>query len=1270
MPGRTVVVALSARISGFTEGMRAASASATSFGRSAAAAGAAAESGSTKATVGAERTAAATAKSAAASVKAEEASRKSALAQRRLADAAGANRIALARVADAEARLAKAQNAGAEGSAREVAATESLEKARRAQVVTAGRLASAEDRLTAISAKPSFLSSVTKNKDSLDKVARGFAVVGAAAALGFGLAVHSASEFDQAIADVSASGQYSKQELEKLAHTAVTTGASFGASGIDAAHGEEALLKAGVGVTDVINGGLKGALLLASAGQIDVGQAAEIAASAMTQFGLKGDQVTHVADLLAASADKAQGNVTDMSKALEYVGPVASQSGVSIEQTVGAITLLAKNGILGEKAGTGLRGVLSSLEAPSAKAAKVMAGLGINVYDAQGKFIGFNGAAGQLEDALGGLTQAQQNQALGQIFGNAQLTAATVLFKAGAAGVDASTHSIEINGFATQSAAKKNDSLQGSLRKLKAEATNLFISLGESKTGALKGITDDVTKLIHSFDSLTPKTKSTILTITGLVAAGALGAAGLIKIVTAITAAKTALSELVLASKLGGLKNLGGDAEGAASKFGKLKGAVGPAVIGILAYSAAVSGLLKASDGPALVASVQDTTSALLKLGKAAPSATNSLDGLFQKVGDRGKVVSLTGDVSNLGDAFATTFHPGLALKIAGVGESFVTLGGSLGRTNADKVAAQFKQLDTSLVDLASSNPEAAASAFKQIAAMRGQKVSVEQLLTKFPEYKAALVDTANQLGVTSLSAKDYAGWMAGTVPPTIAAAIAAKKLADAAGGTIPNLKALSGAIDFLKGPPALAGAQLKALSQSIFGEGDAVQSGVATHSAYAAAIDDTSAALKKNKDYTNKAGTALSDNTAKGRENIDALGSLSSAGKAYVQSLITQGASTKKVAAATGEVRSQFVKAAEGAGLNASAAKKLADSYGLIPNEVTVKINAFGLALQNQQVQSFAERIKQLPKTAQAKIIATYDSKGAKAALAELNTIEHKTAKPRILTQSDAKRVASSASSFLGAIRDGKPSIKTQSDTKRIAGQATSFLRSIKDVDPKVLTRNDLRAAASARAYIANTKGKAVTIAVGQRGASAAQAAINSVHGKSVTIYTTEKHTVSNKITNSISTVHTKAAGGYITGPGTATSDSIPARLSAGEFVLRAAAVRAIGVSELHRFNALGGPQQAFAAGGEVQRYASGGPVIDRSALVSNVAAGRLAPTAAPSIDVVALQAAVRDGAREGAQEGARQGIQAHLSTLDPRQEAALVRRANRFEMSRGTGR
>ena len=69
-------------------------------------------------------------------------------------------------------------------------------------------------------------------------------------------------------------------------------------------------------------------------------------------------------------------------------------------------------------------------------------------------------------------------------------------------------------------------------------------------------------------------------------------------------------------------------------------------------------------------------------------------------------------------------------------------------------------------------------------------------------------------------------------------------------------------------------------------------------------------------------------------------------------------------------------------------------------------------------------------------------------------------------------------------------------------------------------------------------------------------------------------------------------AGGGLVSGSGSATSDSIPARLSAGEYVVRAAAVRQVGVAFLDSINGLSswaqgprfrGGELAFAAGGLV---------------------------------------------------------------------------------------
>jgi hypothetical protein len=85
------------------------------------------------------------------------------------------------------------------------------------------------------------------------------------------------------------------------------------------------------------------------------------------------------------------------------------------------------------------------------------------------------------------------------------------------------------------------------------------------------------------------------------------------------------------------------------------------------------------------------------------------------------------------------------------------------------------------------------------------------------------------------------------------------------------------------------------------------------------------------------------------------------------------------------------------------------------------------------------------------------------------------------------------------------------------------------------------------------------------------------------------------------------KATGGYISGPGTMTSDSIPAMLSNGEYVINADSVKAIGTPTLDRINkmATGGfvsysvPKansypMGYNRGGMIQHYNVGGLVIN----------------------------------------------------------------------------
>ncbi|TDB81509.1 phage tail tape measure protein, partial [Micromonospora fluostatini] len=230
----------------------------------------------------------------------------------------------------------------------------------------------------------------------LDAVATQAAGMGVGLLAAGGMAVKFGMDFEKQMSSVQAATKASAGDLEQLRDAALQAGADTQYSATEAAQGIEELAKAGVETSAILSGGLKGALDLAAAGGLDVAEAAETAASAMTQFKLSGSDVPHIADLLAAAAGKAQGSVHDMGMALNQAGLVAAQTGLSIEETTGGLAAFASAGLTGSDAGTSFKQMLLMLQAPADSTAELMTDLGISLYDTSGNAKGLAQFAGEL----------------------------------------------------------------------------------------------------------------------------------------------------------------------------------------------------------------------------------------------------------------------------------------------------------------------------------------------------------------------------------------------------------------------------------------------------------------------------------------------------------------------------------------------------------------------------------------------------------------------------------------------------------------------------------------------------------------------------------------------------------------------------------------------------------------------------------------------------------------------------------------------------------
>lgn len=358
-------------------------------------------------------------------------------------------------------------------------------------------------------------------------VSRGLLVTSAALSAGLVGIVGVTANFNKEISTLGGVANASAQQLKDLRSVVLEAGQATVFSASEAAKGATELARAGVSTQNIIRGGLVGALNLAAAGQLGLSEASEIAANTMNVFKLRGDQVNHVADLLAAAANSAAGGVKEMGYSLAQSALVAKQTGLNLEDTVGTLALFASNALIGSDAGTSLRTMLLRLNPQSAEAANSMRALGLDFYDANGNFIGITKTAGLLQEKLKGLTQEQRTAALSTIFGQDAIRGATVLYEAGAEGVQKYIDTVNDSGAASRLAARNMDNLSGDLEKLKGSFEVALIGTGEQADGVMRNLVQTTDLMVSAYGQLPPQVQGGAFALLSFAAAGT-GAIGVV----------------------------------------------------------------------------------------------------------------------------------------------------------------------------------------------------------------------------------------------------------------------------------------------------------------------------------------------------------------------------------------------------------------------------------------------------------------------------------------------------------------------------------------------------------------------------------------------------------------------------------------------------------------------------------------------------------------------------------------------------------------------
>lgn len=242
----------------------------------------------------------------------------------------------------------------------------------------------------------------------------------------FNLAV----DFESAMTTLSLAVGSTGPSFQDLKDAALAVGGAsnlVGVSASDAAQAMESLYKAGLTTEQVlgdlnatmedgnnVTGALRASIDLAAATTLDMTQAADLASKVIGIFGDDAEKagksvdvwIVDAMDNLVRAADASVAEVEGLAEALKFVGPTASQAGLSLEDTNTALAILSKSGIEASMAGTNLRAMLISLLSPTDQAEKHLKQLGVSMFDSTGAARPFEDVARDLTQALYGMNDA------------------------------------------------------------------------------------------------------------------------------------------------------------------------------------------------------------------------------------------------------------------------------------------------------------------------------------------------------------------------------------------------------------------------------------------------------------------------------------------------------------------------------------------------------------------------------------------------------------------------------------------------------------------------------------------------------------------------------------------------------------------------------------------------------------------------------------------------------------------------------------------------
>uniref|UniRef100_A0A6M3MF07 Putative tail protein n=1 Tax=viral metagenome TaxID=1070528 RepID=A0A6M3MF07_9ZZZZ len=306
--------------------------------------------------------------------------------------------------------------------------------------------------------------------------------------LGLGMVVKdimaTGAAFEQTMTTVKGVSGATEKQFAAMIKTAKSLGESTEFSAKQAGEGLLFLSMAGFDANNSIKA-LPGVLELATAGNIELGRAADIASNALTAMRLDVDQLSMVNDVFVRTITTSNTNMEMMAESFKYSAPVAAAFGMEITKLSALIGLLGNAGIQGSMAGTQLAVSFGDVH-------KVFKKYGVSATNADGSTKDLVDALQLLEERGAGTTEIME------IFGERAGRAMLALLGTGTTAIRKYIGIVEdYEGASTKLATMMRSTLLGAWKELKSVMEAIKISIFEENVDALNEALRATTKYIR-----------------------------------------------------------------------------------------------------------------------------------------------------------------------------------------------------------------------------------------------------------------------------------------------------------------------------------------------------------------------------------------------------------------------------------------------------------------------------------------------------------------------------------------------------------------------------------------------------------------------------------------------------------------------------------------------------------------------------------------------------------------------------------------------------